>query len=542
MAAAVPCAPSTELPIPSISQLTQEAQWRSWQRDPERFIDEACFIWHPRDGRIPFVMRDAQRETLRAFEQHDRVIILKARQIGFTTLIANYALWCSVFRADHKILLLSRTEKLAIDFLDMAKYAWRLLPEWVKQRAPVLQTNTQTAMVWANGSEIESLPSQSDPARGRTASLVVVDEWASLENPEAAWASIAPTADIGGRVIGLSTAKGWGDFFHDMWSKARTGNSRFFPIFYPWSAVPERDDRWFKEQTAELLPWIRAQEYCENEDEAFIKSGNPVFDVDQIQQWEFDDPKLGYLWHGGGLREFRPSTSGELAIWQLPDRSLQDRYVIGADVAEGLGHGDYSSAHVISVLTGNVVAHWHGHIDPDEFGVALSQLGWFYGTALVGVEENGHGLTTLVELRRVGYKRLYYRRIRDDRQPNKLTSKIGWKTTRSTKPLMIDELAKAIRRDEDGVADLRVPCEKTAAELRRYVRDEKGGTNGSPFDDRVISLAIAQQMRAHVLAPEYQEKKSHYWTMAWWAEQGRDEEGSDVIGLWNTRGNESLYQ
>ena len=41
--------------------------------------------------------------------------------------------------------------------------------------------------------------------------------------------------------------------------------------------------------------------------------------------------------------------------------------MIAADVAEGLSYGDYSSAHVIDATSGDVVAHWHGRIEPDLF-------------------------------------------------------------------------------------------------------------------------------------------------------------------------------
>jgi hypothetical protein len=40
--------------------------------------------------------------------------------------------------------------------------------------------------------------------------------------------------------------------------------------------------------------------------------------------------------------------------------------------------------------------------------------------------------------------------------------------------------------------------------------------SGSPFDDRVIALALANQMRKFAYAPEYVEKVDDYWTVDWW--------------------------
>jgi hypothetical protein len=75
-----------------------------------------------------------------------------------------------------------------------------------------------------------------------------------------------------------------------------------------------------------------------------------------------------------------------------------------------------------------------------------------------------------------------------------------------TKPLAVDELNANIR---DGVLDIR--CEYTIAELKTFVRDDNGSTHGSPHDDRVMSLAIANQMLKYVWLPEYSPKSDAPW-------------------------------
>jgi len=137
-------------------------------------------------------------------------------------------------------------------------------------------------MGFDNGSQITSMPSASDPARGESATLVVVDEWAFLPNPEEAWASIEPVADVGGRIIGLSTANGSGNFFHQLWNGASTGNNKFDPMFFPWSASEDRDEAWYEGKKDSMLPWQLAQEYPTSAEDAFVKSGNPVFDIDVL--------------------------------------------------------------------------------------------------------------------------------------------------------------------------------------------------------------------------------------------------------------------
>ena len=513
-----------------------EVEFRRCKRDPAYFLSHHWSIRHPEQGRILFPLREAQLETLAAFESHDRVIILKARQIGFSTLCAGYVAWLCLFHPDQAIIMLSRTEREAIDLLSKVKYGLRYLPDWLKKRCPQEVDNTLTKLAWDNESMIESLPSQSDPARGHTVTLVIVDEWAFLKNPEEAWASIEPVADIGGRVIGLSTANGVGNFFHTLWVKATTGTSRFKPIFFPWHAVPERDQAWYDVKTAEMLPWQRAQEYPSSEDEAFIRSGNPVFDLDLLDQLAtVKAAHQGYLEPDGGPRtaKFLPSSDGNLFVWEPPQEF--HKYVIGADVAEGLEHGDYSVAVVIDVGTGRVVAKWRGHIDADLFGTEILRLlGWWYNCALIGVEVNNHGLTTCTHLRATQYPNIYYRTSYDQRTM-KETTKIGWRTQVNTKPLLVDELARALRNTEIIVLD-----HALVGELRTFVREPDGKMHGSPYDDQTMALGIAVQMLKHAFVSPKPEEKSDYMTAQWilretMQEARRERDGRTKIGAHSQR-------
>ena len=517
-------------------ELQREVEFRRCAKDPHYFFENYIYIKHPSKGRTLIQLREAQSETLRAFLDEDRVIILKARQIGFSTLCAGYALWRAFFHPDENVIKLSRTERDAVDLLSKSWYMYRNLPEWMRARGPRPRGNHQQKIVLDNNSQIESLPSRTNPARGRTVTLVIIDEWAFLENPEEAWASIEPVADLGGRIIGLSTANGAGNFFHQFWVNATTGASGFKPIFYPWSAVPERGEDWYRLKEDEMLPWQLHQEYPRSAEEAFIKSGNPYFDMDMVLSLEKErkarPQTVGYLHELTSVRdfEFRHGSRGPVSVWDYP--RPDHAYVVGADVAEGLEYGDYSSAFVLDLSDGSVVAEWHGHIEADLFGRELAKLGWWYNGALVGVESNNHGLTTLVALRNESYQRIYYRTQYDERTRTQ-GRKMGWRTTRVTKPLALDELGMALR--ENGV---RLFSEKAYAELKTFVRDEKGQAHGSPHDDRVIALAITNQMRKHASAPDNFEYRSDYWTLDWFARLNdeRRSPAEQFIGAYNQLG------
>lgn len=528
--------------MPSLEELVNEHKFRKC-RGPldnpttddlveafDYFCQNFVYIKHPLKGKIPLNLRDAQKQAVRSWIDKRYTIVLKSRQIGFSTLAAAFAFWSGFFWPDRFIVMLSKTEREATKLLSKAKYIYKFLPDFIKSRGPELLQNNVLKMAFDNDSIIESLPSANDPARGESVYLVIIDEMAFLPNPEDAWAAIEPIADVGGRVICLSTAKGEGNIFYNLWMGSQTGTNRFHGIFFPWSANEDRGMDWYEAQARELPPWQLHQEYPSNPDEAFIRSGRPVFDIDRLKEQRIEQPQRGYLKpiQSSSNAFIYEKDGGPLKIWQLPAHNSV--YAIGADVAEGLARGDYSSAHVIEAKTGLVVAHWHGHIDPDKFGEILFALGYFYNAALIGVESNNHGLTTLTNLYKANYP-LIYRQRRLNQRNAEASETLGWRTTSLSKPLAIDELGANIR---DGVLDIR--CENTIAELKTFVRDDNGSMHGSPHDDCVMSLAIANQMLKYVWLPEYRVKVEKLpFSLEWFAGKiKKPQQEKFIIGTYNT--------
>jgi hypothetical protein len=525
-----------------LTDLLNEKEWRKCKGSEGATTDELVvafshfcsthwMIRHPERGRIKFVLREAQEETVRVWIDSRYSIVLKARQIGFSTLAAAFTFWETFFWPDRFTVMLSRTEREASKLLQKTKYGYKMLPAWMRVRGPDLLSDNQLKMVFANDSAIESLPSGNDPARGESVYRVIIDEMAFLPNAEEAWASIEPIADVGGRVICLSTANGEGNIFHQLWVGSQTSTNRFTGVFFPWSAG-DRDEDWYEAKKRDLPDWQLAQEYPDNPDEAFIRSGRPVFDIDVLRNIEPIEPKRGYLKNEIGRNHYTfIEDGGELSIWELPDS--QEIYVIGADVAEGLGHGDFSSAHIISANTGLLVAQWHGHVDPDVFGeVILRALGYYYNHALIGVESNNHGLTTIKGLQRVGYRNIYRQRKMNSRNPQ-ISDTMGWRTTAVSKPLAIDELNAAVRDESILIYD-----KSTIAELRTFVREANGKMHGSPHDDRVMSLAIGNQMLKYVWLPEYRYDPAPVKnTLGWWEKfiMKEKQEPKSPIGAFNVR-------
>lgn len=523
----------------SLQSIQQEQQWRRWFPKVEiplaeelddatvevlyqacvSFMQECCHIVVP-GKRILVPLRQAQKEILRDWIKNRQTVSLKARQIGFSTLVALYALWLVMGGNDRNILMVSRNERDAIKLLMKAKYAYKFMPEWVRERGPKVWDRTKTTMSFTNDSRIESLPSANDPARGETAFVIVVDEMGKLPNPEEAWASIEPAAERGGRIIMIGTAQGQGNMFHKLWVNSQTKGggpgSNFKGIFHPWWATEDRDQAWYDKQCANMEPWQRAQEYPSNPEEAFVGSGNPVFNLDNLRRFNEKTPVGDFSINAKSRSTVNIYEGGPFVIWEMPNDEEKWSYVVGADIAEGLEHGDNTVAWVICVQTNKPVAVWWGKIDPDVFGEeVLPAIGWYYRHAVIAPEVNNHGLTVLKALQRAGYQRIYMRRTFAKRSDRPLET-MGWLTTATSKPLMIDELAAFLRETEN------VPHKQTLGELFAFRREANGRMNGSPHDDCVMALAIAVQARKYAITeriggPLAPEKTRG--TLAWWDKQ-----------------------
>jgi len=260
------------------------------------------------------------------------------------------------------------------------------------------------------------------------------------------------------------------------------------------------------------------QEYPKDDVEAFVATGRPVFDIKALMKLEARAEEKQREVRFAEIRtintngkasyyfDFIPKTiTGHnptpLKVFEEPQKGT--KYTIGVDVAEGITReagqkdGDYSIVDVqrnteVGVKT---VARWRGHIDPDMLGDIVYQLGVLYNFALVGVEVNNHGLTTVQSLRNKFYHNLYRRETSEDELFQTSTSKMGWLTTRRNKnSVLIDTLNQALREHHIDDIDL-----DFIRECMTYVRDDQGRANAQEgsFDDTVMAKAINLQMSTY---------------------------------------------
>jgi hypothetical protein len=459
------------------------------------FTDEMCEIDDAQGagdggGTMPFRLWPAQIGVLWDFFTQRLILILKARQLGISWLSCAFALWLCLFHPGKLVLLFSKGQGDANELLRRVKVLYERLPEWFRDSLPQVVVNNTTKFGFDNESTIESLPATQSAGRGRTASLVILDEAGFLQWATTLYTALKPVIDGGGQFIILSTANGIGNLFHRLWSKAKKGQNAFHCIFLPWFARPGRTLEWFLAMVAEADdPALVPQEYPATATEAFVSSGRSRFlgawlrriaeRIDRFNRQPLEQSKLP-----SNLRDVPGLTVFELFKFGC-------RYVIGADVASGKEGGDYSAAVVLEVVPPSLwaklfgrrkprlrqIASMHGHWEPDTFGRYLVELARAYDAELA-IERNNQGLTTLTAARDTGYRKI----VCDSR------GEMGWLTDKLTKPQIVNMGAQILRDDK---LELWTGAIVDELQVFSLLKDGSTGALKGYNDDYVIALLIA---------------------------------------------------
>ena len=271
---------------------------RKWLRckvDPEYFIRNFVKIVHQEKGIIPFDMYEFQERALSDLFQYDYTITLKARQMGLTTLLSAYALWLMIFEENKEVLALSYKQTKARNIIKKIKRMNSHLPSWMKESTPI---DNQLEVEFGNGSKASAESTTSDAGRSESASFVIIDEAAFIDNAAEVWSAVKLTLDVGGGTCAvLSTPTGVGTWFHETWQKATRGDrikkvstnpeiwkgvgeNDFHPIKLHWSLHPERNQEWRDEQTRTMGEKKAARECFSGDTRIYTKIGpKPIEDV-----------------------------------------------------------------------------------------------------------------------------------------------------------------------------------------------------------------------------------------------------------------------
>lgn len=398
------------------------------------WIETCCHIYDGESkGWIPFRLWGAQKAPLATIESSSQVVILKARQLGFSWLVLCYALHQMIFWPQASVLLFSKRDDEATELLNFRLQGIHSrLPAWQQ-----LTATTDDAHEWTctNGSRAMAFPTTG--GRSYTGTLAIVDE-ADYTDLGPLLDAVQPTVDHGGKLILLSTAdKGKPSSpFKGLYQGAKEGKNGYKAVFVPWHARPGRSPEWYESKKREILSRdgsldMLHQEYPATDGEALAANST--------------DKRLPAEWLKACYDPQPPLTNAEtlagcpaipgLTIYEVPAKDT--RYAIGADPAQGNPTSDESAATVVEIVTGREVAKLQGKIEPATFADYLGKIAVYYHRAGIMVERNNHGHAVLLALVRLGGFSGLILRGHDDND--------GWLSSSKGKVLLYDRTAEAIR-------------------------------------------------------------------------------------------------
>lgn len=502
---------------PQFSRVRSVDDWEQLRirYDFEFWAATCCHIKHKDTGAIsPFILNRPQRRVVKMLEADRRagrpmrIVILKARQWGGSTVVEMYMAWLQLVVTTHRHAIVCGAEKTGSQvvlnlYSDMlAYYPPRL---WEGEKPPSLRTSRGIFELSGRDNRVYVAASTNPNAiRGVDAALVHLTEvayWKSSPSRDpwdavrAIYCSVAMAPMT--MIVLESTADGVGSFFHEEWLRAERGESNFKPLFVAWHEIDryrlefsdenemhqlwrEMDlyerELWNQGLTLEQIHWYHRRrrelkqhskmksEFPSNAEEAFCCSSTQVFASEKVTQLrkECCEPlttgnvtsATGELIGPASLRNvaFEEDGCSDLQIWEFPER--QTDYMVSIDIGGLHEKSDWSVILVMTVgLKPRVVAQMRVHLDHDLLVWKAAQIGTYYNNAKLVFESNtlesgrGHNAESPYPQGALILNELreYYPELYT--RPSGLSGHRlpGFHTNRSTKQMIITRLVGAVR-------------------------------------------------------------------------------------------------
>lgn len=511
-----------------------------WIRDPREYIQDKLYIRTKEKTVVNLLFNPIQ--AMYWMEQTKRDIILKPRQLGFSTLTIGRFFECVINEENVTAVIIAHDADSTQKMFQAVQLMYERLPEAKKEQLNNGKNkpkygNRKEYFFAGNNSRIYVGTAGSDKfGRSQTINYLLCSEVAFWPNPEELMTGLLQAVPYDGEIVIESTANGMGNYYHQTYEDAKKGKNNWKSHFYAWFQHPDYklslmpgetleyddDEKELAEQyklSPEQMKWRRwkisempqmpdkskedmfKQEYPANDLEAFLMTGAPVFDIKKVnarieyleEYYKQNKPVRGNFLYEyrnekiiDGKIRFVADPNGVVTIYEHPQPKTP--YVLGGDTAEG--GQDYSAGQMLNNITGKQAAVWHGHSDTDLYAKQMYCLGKYYNYALLSIEMN-FDLHPVKELERLGYRKQFKREVLDEISRKK-QHKFGFQTTTVTRPVIIAELVTVVRENTGLIWDL-----STLYEMISFVRNKMGKPEAmqGKHDDLIMALAIAFQAR-----------------------------------------------
>jgi hypothetical protein len=453
-----------------------------------------------------------------------RDVVLKPRQIGFTTFELARDVWFFLVREGAKVVIVCQTTEKQIALKNIAGKL-RLMFDALAAEGVDLAFSTDSTSEWIIGDRslriIEAGESQSSAEKkGRSGTIhrLHFTETAFYGFAEAtlnALIACVPAPRFGTEIVSECTPNGAAGVFYEQYQTAAAGKSGWRAHFYPWfmkedyatalnpgeRVVPESKqehtlcERFPSEITPEKLKWYRG------------KVGSSFGNAELVDQEYPTDPETAFLMVKGRrffdrerttalLGKTRPPLATEMhgafLVWKRAE--LGESYVVVADPSEGTG-GDPGAAGVYHRRTGEHVAELHGQFPTWKMGELLAEIGHAYNGALLVVERNNHGHAVLQALE-FGIPENAEKGIKGTKPyPNIFMDeddKLGWMNTETSRSAALEALESAHRSGEWSTPDRGM-----IGEMFTFIVNERNGkaeAGPGAHDDKILQAAIAHDV------------------------------------------------
>lgn len=568
-----PDVPSAWVPV----TMTADPEYRDactdrlkWARlrarhDFEYWAFRCVVIKHKTEGTyVPFVLNRPQRKVLAVLESDRlagrpiRLILLKARQWGGSTLVQIFMAWIqSCHRTNWHSLICAHVKDTAASIRGMYTTLLNNYPRemWEGDCPPEFKSYERALnvrQISGRGCRVTlGSAENADAIRGADYAMAHLSETAfwgngKIRNPENFVQAVCGAIALipYSLIVMESTANGVGNYFHREWLRCRDGRGDKHAVFIPWydidiySCPPPDRERFAREMDEVSMRlwdmgldldqiywyWCKRREYASPERlkaeyptddvEAFSNSGSGVFFqpwVEALRAGCVITPQTGVI----SGASFVSDPTGWLRIWSAP--RPEAAYIVTVDVGGRTEKADWSVVAVLRLPLPDaeddkmeIVAQCRCHCDHDILVDRAMAVAYYYNEALLVVESNslesagyGGSDSNLFILSRLAesYPNVYRRQCYDTVQ-QRHTTRVGFHTNRATKSLLVAELVEAVR---DGAYIERDPdaCDELAVyeQLPNGSYAAKPGYHDDILITRAMAIHVAHSRQIHLSAP-----------------------------------------
>jgi len=503
---------------------------------------------------VPFVLNSEQVDVygkiaeMEATGRSARLVVLKSRKLGISTLVQAIAYHRATYNAGYKAQTIAHVKEATDEIAGICRTYADYIPEPLQGTFGATPVNG--GLLWKNGSTLRVMTQGGrDQGRGSSPSLMHLSEVALWEMGRARSSGSDPLSSMlgsaeeaGTLVVMESTAKGARGVFFRQWNMAQRANAKYKPVFLPWHTSmrhqppmnPEEraayealldgegasayqklgiTGEWFDRAvkfklTPSQVTWALGkieelggklekfdEEFPLSPDHAFLSSGRPVFRREHVEAVRVEDSPI----HTAGLLNVNASSIKDTSnapgdswlFWREPEPG-QWRYAIGVDIASG-GGGDMDSSciQVFDRARREQVAEFiSNEIPPDQLGFQVLAV-WRLYHGLVCPEANNHGPMVVRALLDTNVPMVRRAQL-NNASSTSWMQEWGYWTSKATRTPLLEAMAADVRA---GLVVMK--SARLQDEMREFAYDANGimdhGSDG--HDDAIVGFALA--LEAH---------------------------------------------